>query len=108
MAPVTFSVSEVRVAATCPRISYFDAEYTRRNQLKAKSVTRIWKAGDAVAACGSLFHGAVEAFNKTALDLSVNMPIVTAPLAVVATSKVHGISYAMNESLETTGIWLDA
>jgi peptide/nickel transport system substrate-binding protein len=47
-------------------------------------------------------------FNKTALDLSINMPIVTAPLAVVASNKVHGIAYAMNESLETTGIWLDA
>ena len=47
-------------------------------------------------------------FNQTVLDLSVTMPIVTAPLAVVATARVHGIQYAMNESLETTGIWLDA
>ena len=68
MAPVTFSVSEVRVAATCPRISYFDAEHTRRNGLKTRSVTRLWKAGDDETACGSLFHNAVEAFNRRALD----------------------------------------
>src|SRR3954465_11885426 len=66
MVPLTFSVSEVRVAATCPRIAYFDAEHTRRSGLKAKSVTRIWKAGDVETACGSLFHNAVEAFNRRA------------------------------------------
>lgn len=67
MPPVSFSVSEVRVAATCPRILYFDAEYTRRKQLKAKSVTRLWKEGDAATtACGGLFHNAVERFNRTA------------------------------------------
>jgi ABC-type transport system substrate-binding protein len=49
-----------------------------------------------------------EMFNRTVLDLSVNMPIVTAPLTILATNKVHGIEYAMNESLETTGIWLEA
>ena len=68
MAPATFSVSEVRVAATCPRISYFDAESTRRKGLKARAMTRIWKAGDVETACGSLFHNAVEAFNRRALD----------------------------------------
>ncbi|MBV8270535.1 MAG: DUF853 family protein [Planctomycetaceae bacterium] len=31
-------------------------------------MTRLWKAGDVEAACGSLFHGAVEAFNRRALD----------------------------------------
>ena len=62
MAPVTFSVSEVRVAATCPRITYFDAEHARRNGLKARPVTRLWKAGGDETACGSLFHRAVEAF----------------------------------------------
>lgn len=67
MAPVSFSVSEVRVAASCPRILYFDSEHTRRNRLKAKSVTRIWKEGDAATtACGSLFHNAVERFNRAA------------------------------------------
>ena len=48
--------------------SYFDAEHTRRNGLKTRSVTRLWKAGDDETACGSLFHNAVEAFNRRALD----------------------------------------
>src|SRR5947209_8366768 len=65
--PLTFSVSEVRVAATCPRIAYFDAEHARSHALKTKSVTRLWKAGDTETACGSLFHNAVEAFNRRAL-----------------------------------------
>jgi uncharacterized protein len=70
MAPATFSVSEVRVAATCPRISYFDAEATRRKALKNRAMTRLWKVSDAEVetACGSLFHNAVESFNKRALD----------------------------------------
>src|SRR5947209_20303419 len=76
MAPVTFSVSEVRVAATCPRITYFDAEQTRRNGLKSRSLTRLWKAGDAETACGSLFHSVVDSFNRRAL----NAPEVRAAL----------------------------
>ena len=68
MAPATFSVSEVRVAATCPRVSYFDAETTRRKGLKTRSMTRLWKAGDVETACGSLFHNAVEAFNRRGLE----------------------------------------
>jgi len=68
MALATFSVSEVRVAATCPRVSYFDAEHTRRNKLKTKSVTRLWKAGAEDTACGSLFHNAIESFNRLALE----------------------------------------
>src|SRR4051812_48387308 len=68
MAPVTFSVSEVRVAATCPRITYFDADHTRRHALKTRSVTRLWKAGGDETACGPLSHTAVEAFNRRASD----------------------------------------
>lgn len=71
MPPVSFSVTEVRVAATCPRILYFDAEHTRRNTLKTRSVTRIWKDGDAATtACGTLFHHAVERFNRAAATAS--------------------------------------
>lgn len=68
MAPVTFSVSEVRVAATCPRISYFDAEAPRRKGLKSRAMTRLWKAGESETACGSLFHNAIEAFNRRAME----------------------------------------
>jgi CRISPR/Cas system-associated exonuclease Cas4 (RecB family) len=67
--PIThFSVTQVRVAAACPRILYFDHEHTRRNNLKQPTQTRIWKAGagDEASACGSLFHAAVEKFNRHA------------------------------------------
>src|SRR5262245_56243307 len=67
MAPITFSVSEVRVAATCPRIAYFDTDHARRNKLKTKPITRLWRAGDAETACGTIFHNAIEAFNRRAL-----------------------------------------
>src|SRR5262249_39558234 len=68
MPPTHFTVTQVRVAASCPRILYFDAEHTRRANLQAPSVTRIWKAGaaDEGTACGTLFHGAVEKFNNRA------------------------------------------
>lgn len=68
MAPISFSVTQVRVAATCPRIAYFDADHTRRRGLVAPAVTRIWKAGDNETACGSLFHHAIGAFNRKALS----------------------------------------
>jgi hypothetical protein len=66
MTAPTFSVSEVRVAATCPRIAHFDAEPTRLGT-GPRSPTRLWKAGDSQAACGSLFHRVIETFNRRAL-----------------------------------------
>ncbi len=68
MPPARFSVTEVRVAATCPRITYFDADLTRRNRLKRRAVTRLWKASDSGTACGSMFHNTIESFNRQALD----------------------------------------
>jgi CRISPR/Cas system-associated exonuclease Cas4 (RecB family) len=68
--PLThFTVSQVRVAAACPRILYFDAVHTRAKNLKQPSVTRIWKAGkgEEGTACGPLFHAAVERFNEKAV-----------------------------------------
>jgi len=60
-----FTVSQIRVAATCPRILYFDLEETRRR--RHPRVTRIWKEGASdVTACGALFHKAIEAFNSGA------------------------------------------
>jgi hypothetical protein len=68
MPPSHFSVTQVRIAAACPRILYFDHDHTRRNNLKQPTVTRIWKAGaeDEATACGTLFHAAVEKFNREA------------------------------------------
>ena len=67
-APAHFTVSQVRVAASCPRILYFDAEQTRRQGSRPPVVTRIWKSGGETTACGSLFHAAVEKFNARAAD----------------------------------------
>lgn len=67
MLPVHFTVTQVRVAASCPRILYFDSEWTERKNLSTPKVTRIWKEGDAeTTACGTLFHQAVEKFNQIA------------------------------------------
>lgn len=70
MPPVHFTVTQIRVAASCPRILYFDAEHTRRHALQTPSVTRIWKssAGSETTACGSLFHQTIEKFNAAAAD----------------------------------------
>lgn len=63
-----FTVTQLRVAATCPRIHYFDADVTRRHELAKPVVTRIWTSGgDDGAAGGALFHHGVERFNRMAL-----------------------------------------
>jgi CRISPR/Cas system-associated exonuclease Cas4 (RecB family) len=74
MPPVHFTVSQVRNAAACPRVLYFDAVRTRDDGLQQPSVSRLWKTGtgDETTACGSLFHAAVEQFNgKAARDDAV-------------------------------------
>ena len=80
MSPVRFTVSQVRVAASCPRILYFDAEQTRREGLKSPAVTRIWKAGGGeTTACGPLFHATIEKFNgEAAADPAVGELLRTA------------------------------
>jgi len=64
-----YTVSQVRVAATCPRIHYFDAEHARRNNLAKPSLTRIWKydfgASGGVGG-GARFHRIIEKFNGLA------------------------------------------
>jgi uncharacterized protein len=64
---VHFNVSQVRVAATCPRIFYFDLQEARKRRGVRPRTTRIWKEGGSdVTACGTLFHNAIEAFNEKA------------------------------------------
>jgi hypothetical protein len=85
MPPVHFTVTQIRVAASCPRILYFDAEHTRRNGLQTPAVTRIWKsgAGGETTACGSLFHAAIEKFNAgAATDDAVRELLRTAESSV--------------------------
>ncbi|ADV62084.1 AAA ATPase [Isosphaera pallida ATCC 43644] len=64
--PPTFSVSQVRSAATCPRLFYFDTVKSRVEGLGRTYVTRVWKSSDRITACGSLFHNAVAQFQKHA------------------------------------------
>src|SRR5205823_3444725 len=63
-----FTVTQVRTAAACPRILYFDAARTQAAGLKQPAVTRVWKTGrgDEGTACGTLFHATVEDFNRQA------------------------------------------
>ena len=67
--PLHFTVSQIRVAACCPRILYFDVMDDRRARRTYPRVTRIWEDGDGEApAGGSLFHAAIEKFNRQAGD----------------------------------------
>jgi hypothetical protein len=62
-----YTVTQVRAAATCPRIHYFDAAHTRATGSRKPTVTRIWTAGNGEAAAGGgLFHRVVERFNREA------------------------------------------
>lgn len=81
MPPVHFTVSQIRTAAACPRILYFDAAATRARRLHQPSVTRIWKAGGGgeATACGTLFHAAIERFNRlAAIDPHIRETVGTA------------------------------
>lgn len=82
MPPFHVTVSQIRLAAACPRILYFDAEHTRERKLKQPSLSRIWKIGqdDERTACGSLFHAAIEQFNRQA----ARDPVVRQALAAAA------------------------
>jgi DNA helicase HerA-like ATPase len=67
MSAVHVTVSQVRLAAACPRLLYFDAADARARGLRQVPVTRIWKAGQGEAtACGTLFHSAIDRFNRQA------------------------------------------
>lgn len=68
MAPVHFTVTQIRSAAACPRILYFDVEQSRSLGLSQAATSRIWKPGqdEETTACGALFHAAVEHFNRQA------------------------------------------
>lgn len=97
--PHRFTVSQLRVAASCPRILYFDTAYTRQRKLKAPHVTRIWESGDAsngvVTAGGKLFHDSVEAFNR----LAGNAPEVRGVLQSATDSEMllQGLLRFLNE-----------
>lgn len=68
IAPLRLSVSQVRIAAACPRLAYFDAEYTRRHRRHHPRVSRLWKRVDegGIVGLGAMFHQAVERFHQQA------------------------------------------
>jgi DNA helicase HerA-like ATPase len=64
-----FSVTQLRTAAICPRIHYFDLERARREGLAAPIPTLVWLPGnDAQTGGGALFHRVVEKFNRRAVQ----------------------------------------
>lgn len=74
MAPVHFTVTQIRSAAACPRVLYFDVAYGRACGLPQPATSRYWKPcqDEEATACGALFHAAIEHFNgKAAADPAV-------------------------------------
>jgi uncharacterized protein len=63
---VHFNVTQLRVAATCPRLHWFDTRATRARGDGQTVVSRIWRNGGATPGGGALFHTAVERFNAAA------------------------------------------
>ncbi|MGK3998780.1 helicase HerA-like domain-containing protein [Sorangium sp. So ce1024] len=59
-------MTQLRVAATCPRLHWFDTRATAERQDGRKVVSRIWRKGGEAPGCGALFHTAVERFNAAA------------------------------------------
>jgi hypothetical protein len=64
--PIHFTVTQIRIAASCPRILHFDAVNNRQHQRRIPVTTRIWEGGSTSVAGGTLFHNAVERFNRLA------------------------------------------
>lgn len=64
MPPVRFSVSQVCVAAVCPRVLYFDAARAKVDNAARPVVTRLWRPGDDIVAAGALFHAAADTFHR--------------------------------------------
>src|SRR5262249_16193814 len=74
---VHFNVSQIRVAATCPRLHWFDArENATRPPAAPLHVSRIWRNSETGPGGGALFHRAVERFN----GIAAKAPEITAAL----------------------------
>lgn len=67
--PLRVTVSQARLAAACPRLAYFDMDNARGPRHRRRSAARFWKncEGQGVVGLGSLFHAAVERFQRHAL-----------------------------------------
>lgn len=61
---VHYTVSQIRVAATCPRLHWFDA---RESAARGEPVvSRIWRKSEVLPGGGALFHRGIERFNAMA------------------------------------------
>jgi hypothetical protein len=85
MPPVHFSVSQVCVAAACPRVLYFDTVRARAENAPRPAVTRFWRPGDETVAAGALFHAAIDTFHREYRKLFAVPPL--APLLVPAVER---------------------
>jgi CRISPR/Cas system-associated exonuclease Cas4 (RecB family) len=103
MAAAHFTVSQIRSAAACPRLVYFDLTDARVRNLRQPSVTRIWKAGrNESAACGTIFHAAIERFNRHAgSDPAVHELLATAPDSATLSRGLLSIVYGQHVDRET-------
>ncbi|MCA9080450.1 MAG: DUF853 family protein [Planctomycetaceae bacterium] len=69
--PIHFTVSQIRLAAACPRIIHFDAVRSRTSRRRTPQVTQLWQGPAGATAGGALFHAAVEKFNRLAYQQPV-------------------------------------
>jgi hypothetical protein len=80
-----YTVTQLRLGATCPRVHYFDAERARDKPGSKRRMTLLWKQGG-VPAGGALFHRSIEKFTR----LAARAPEVLAALQSVAVpSELH-------------------
>lgn len=59
------TVTQLRLGATCPRVHYFDAVWSRQHPGRPRRVSMLWKSGGAPAG-GAMFHRGVERFTRLA------------------------------------------
>ncbi|WP_437305945.1 helicase HerA-like domain-containing protein [Sorangium sp. So ce388] len=99
---VHVNVTQLRVAATCPRLHWFDTRATAERRDGRKVVSRIWRKGGETPGCGALFHTAVERFNAAAASSDEVLS------ALEAARDVAGLQQALMRWFNASCLDLDA
>ncbi|WP_438006469.1 helicase HerA-like domain-containing protein [Sorangium sp. So ce321] len=99
---VHVNVTQLRVAATCPRLHWFDTRATAARRDGQKVVSRIWRKGGEAPGCGALFHTAVERFNAAAASSDEVLS------ALEAARDVAGLQQALMRWFNASCLDLDA
>ncbi|XXT18865.1 helicase HerA-like domain-containing protein [Sorangium sp. So ce429] len=99
---VHVNVTQLRVAATCPRLHWFDTRATAERHDGQKVVSRIWRKGGETPGCGALFHTAVERFNAAAASSDEVLS------ALEAARDVAGLQQALMRWFNASCLDLDA